>query len=67
MLCSFATEFEAHMARALLEEDGIRAMVQSDSAGGMNPTLTFPTGVRLVVFAEDLAMAREVLARQASS
>ena len=67
VLCSFATEFEADMAKALLEEDGIPALVQSDSAGGMNPTLAFATGVRLLVFAKDLPMAREVLARQASS
>ena len=67
VLCSFSTEFEADMARALLEEEGIPALVQSDSAGGMDPTLTFAKGVRLLVFAKDLPMAREVLTRQASS
>jgi len=67
VLCNFATEFEADMARALLEEDDIPVMVQGDNAGGMNPSLTFAGGVRLLVFAKDIPRAREVLARQASS
>lgn len=66
VLCSFATDFEADMARALLEQAGVPAIIQSDSAGGMNPTLTFAKGVRLLVLAKDLSTAREILDRQVS-
>jgi hypothetical protein len=65
VLETFASRIEAEMAAGLLESEGIEAMVRADDAGGTYPMLQFVRGVRLMVFKEDEARAREVLAAMA--
>ena len=53
---------EAEMAAGLLEAEGIDTLIMADDAGGAYPMLQFVRGVRLLVFREDEARAREILA-----
>ena len=59
---TFSTRMEAEMAAGLLEGEGIYALVSADDAGGAYPSLQYLRGVRLIVFTEDEARAREILA-----
>ena len=61
----FSNRIEAEMAAGLLEAEGIEAMVMADDAGGTYPMLQFVRGVRLMVYREDEARAREILAAMA--
>jgi hypothetical protein len=53
---------EAEMAAGLLEAEGIDTLIMADDAGGAYPMLQFVRGVRLLVFKEDEARAREIFA-----
>ena len=66
VLETFSNRIEAEMAAGLLESEGIEAMVMADDAGGTYPMLQFVRGVRLMVFKEDEARAREILAAMAA-
>ena len=66
VLETFSNRIEAEMAAGLLESEGIEAMVMADDAGGTYPMLQFIRGVRLVVFKEDEARAKEILADMAA-
>jgi len=62
---SYRWRYEAEMARGLLEDAGLSALVSADDAGGALAGLgsvlgSFP--VRLLVPAEEAALAREILA-----
>ena len=62
LLKSYNRELEAEMAKELLENEGIRAMVVSDDCAGMYPQFQSQSkGVRLLVAPDDLEKAREVL------
>ncbi|MCX5890957.1 MAG: DUF2007 domain-containing protein [Deltaproteobacteria bacterium] len=61
VLETFASRIEAEMAAGLLESEGVEAMVMADDAGGAYPMLQFIRGVRLLVYREDEARAREIL------
>ena len=61
VLETFASRIEAEMAAGLLESEGVPAMVLADDAGGAYPMLQFIRGVRLLVYREDEARAREIL------
>jgi len=61
VLETFASRIEAEMAAGLLESEGVDAMVMADDAGGAYPMLQFIRGVRLMVYREDEARAREIL------
>jgi inosine/xanthosine triphosphate pyrophosphatase family protein len=61
VLETFASRIEAEMAAGLLESEGVEAMVLADDAGGAYPMLQFIRGVRLMVYREDEARAREIL------
>ena len=58
----FVTEMDAHMAQDILQDDGIKAFVFKDDAGGMEPHLQRTNGVRLVVNRVDADRARKILA-----
>jgi hypothetical protein len=62
VLEKFYNRLEADMAAGLLEAEGIQAFVSADDAGGTYPPLQYLRGVRLIVFSEDEARAREILA-----
>jgi hypothetical protein len=61
VLEKFYNRLEADMAAGLLEAEGIQAFVSADDAGGTYPPLQYLRGVRLIVFSEDEARAREIL------
>jgi Putative prokaryotic signal transducing protein len=62
IVCAFATQMEAVIAKSALESAGIVASIQSDSAGGMRPHLGWSTGgFKLLVREEDEDVAREIL------
>jgi len=58
---SYASEIEAQLAQAVLEAHGIPSMLLRDDMGGMQPTLTALSGVRLLVRHEDAVEAIRVL------
>jgi hypothetical protein len=59
---TFGSRAEAEMARNRLEAEGIDAMVQADTAGGMREHLAWSgAGFRVLVREEDEAAAREIL------
>jgi hypothetical protein len=66
VLETFPNRLEAEMAAGLLDSEGIEAMVLADDAGGAYPMLQFVRGVRLLVFKEDEARAKEILAAMAA-
>ena len=57
----FATEIDATMAQDVLHDEGIKAFVFKDDAGGMEPHLQRTNGVRLVVKRGDAERARKIL------
>ena len=61
VLETFPNRIAAEMAAGLLESEGVEAMVVADDAGGTYPMLQFIRGVRLLVYREDEARAREIL------
>jgi hypothetical protein len=58
---TFLSRIEAELARSALEAAEIDAMVQADDAGGTQSGLWLARGVRLLVRAEDVCRAEDVL------
>ena len=59
---TFNNRQEADLAKSALEAAGIDAIVQSDDGGAMRPALAFAgTGVQVIVRAEDVSAARDIL------
>jgi hypothetical protein len=58
---TFSDRGEAEIARSLLESEGIRALLSADDLAGNTPPLDFSAGLQLVVEAEDVERARELL------
>ena len=61
VLTVFATQMDGNMARDVLQDDGIKAFVFKDDAGGMEPHLQRTNGVRLVVKRVDAERASKIL------
>ena len=62
---SYGSRPEADLAKGVLEDAGIRAMVQGDTAGGMREHLAWSgAGFKILVREEDAAVARDVLTSQ---
>jgi hypothetical protein len=61
VLRKYSTEVEARLAASVLEANGIRAEVSADTAGGALPSIALVFPVRLLVRADDAALARELL------
>lgn len=61
VLRTYGTEWEARLAAAVLEANGIDAGVSPDVAGGALPNLALVFPVRLLVREADVALARELL------
>jgi Putative prokaryotic signal transducing protein len=60
---SYGTRTEADLAKGALEDAGIQAMIQADTAGGMREHLAWSgAGFRILVREEDTTVAQEVLA-----
>ena len=58
---SFSDRGEAEIARALLEAEGIEAMLSADDMGRKMPQFDLSAGLQLVVPAGDVERARELL------
>lgn len=62
VLQSFGSQFEAELAKGVLEEAGIRAIIQGDTAGRMREHLAWSgAGFKILVREGDAATARDVL------
>jgi len=61
VLRKYINEFEARFAATVLEANGIPAQVLADTAGGAYPSLALVFPVRLLVRADDAAVAAEIL------
>ena len=61
VLAEYDHRHEADLARGLLEDAGIGAVVDADDAGHAYPVMTFTQPARLLVRAADVDRAREVL------
>jgi Putative prokaryotic signal transducing protein len=60
---SFGSQFEAELATGVLEEAGIQAIIQGDTAGRMREHLAWSgAGFKVLVREDDAAKARDVLA-----
>jgi putative signal transducing protein len=57
----FMSEAEADLAKAILAANGIEASVLRDDAGGMLPSMSLMSEIRLVVAPDDAEAAREML------
>jgi putative signal transducing protein len=59
---TFSSQPEADVAKSALDAAGIDAMIQADTVGGMRQHLAWAgTGFQILVRADDVAAAREVL------
>ena len=60
-IATFPSEVEAEVAQSILAANAIDAIVLTDNAGGMLPSMHLLKETRLVVRAEDAEAARAVL------
>jgi hypothetical protein len=60
-VATYPNKIDAELAQGALEAADIEAMVAADDAGGLNPGLWVGEGVKVLVRAEDLARAKEIL------
>ena len=59
---SYGTRPEADVAKSVLEDAGVSAMIQADTAGGMREHLAWSgAGFKILVREEDVAVARDLL------
>lgn len=59
---SYGSRPEADLAKSVLEDAGVPAMIQSDTAGGMREHLAWSgAGFKILVREEDVAAAQELL------
>jgi hypothetical protein len=59
---SYGNRPEADLAKGMLEDAGIQALIQADTAGGMREHLAWTgAGFKILVRDEDATLARDVL------
>ena len=66
VLATFPNYVAAELTAGLLKSEGVEARVVYDDGGGMYPALRLTQGVRVMVYREDEARAREILAAMAA-
>ncbi|HTI37750.1 MAG TPA: DUF2007 domain-containing protein [Vicinamibacterales bacterium] len=64
VISNFRSVADAQIVKGILDEAGVQSMIRSDNAGGMYPALA---GAELIVRAEDVDKAHEVLRQQQHS
>ena len=57
---TFSTRQDAELTKGLLAAHGVNAFVSGDDYGGINPGLSFSTGVRLLVTEENVVNAKRI-------
>lgn len=60
-IITFSSWHEAELAKGFLSVKGINAVVFGDDYGGIQPGLSFSTGVKLLVKEEDAEKAKGIL------
>ena len=60
-IMTFSSRHEAELAKVFLSVNGINAVVFGDDYGGIQPALSFSTGVQLMVKEEDVEEATGIL------
>lgn len=65
VVASFLKHFEADIARSALQAAGIESIIRSDDCGGQRPHF-WMGGIQLLVRAEDVDYASEVIEAQAA-
>jgi len=61
VLETFPNYAAAELTAGLLKSEGVEARVVYDDGGGMYPSLRLTHGVRVMVYRQDEARAREIL------
>lgn len=61
VLRTYSDELSARLDAEILEANGVPAQVSADTAGGAYPSMALLMPVRLLVRAEDAALAAEIL------
>ncbi len=61
VLRKYGDEFSAQLDAQILEANGVPVVVSADTAGGAYPSMALLNPVRLLVRAEDAALAAEIL------
>ena len=67
VLRTFLNDIDAQLAKTALTAAEIDSIIRADDAGGMRPHLWVGSGVELVVRAEDVERASEILGGEPSS
>ena len=58
---TFLNRHEAELAKSLLAESDIEAIISADDLGGWRPHLSFGSGVKLSVSKKDADLAKQIL------
>ena len=61
VVSTYRSTADAHVAKGILNEEGIESMIRADNAGGMYPAIS---ETQLLVRAEDVGKANEALNRR---
>ncbi|MCP4600907.1 MAG: DUF2007 domain-containing protein [Proteobacteria bacterium] len=67
LIQTYSYRYEAELAQALLDTEGIESTIRADDAGGLGIGLAFSGGVRIFVDEKDAEWAREILAARKDS
>ena len=59
---TYSLRMDADLAKAILESNGVQAIIAADDAGGMEPWLRSAQQFRVLVRQEDATVARRLLA-----
>ena len=62
ILRTYPAVIDAELAKTVLDSVGIDSMIRSDNEGGQSPGLSFTRGAELLVRADDVAAAEDILA-----
>ena len=57
----FSNDIDAEIARGMLTENGVEALIGKDDCGGMMPNLQITEGVRLFVLPKDVEKSKQLL------
>lgn len=59
---AYSSRMDADLAKAVLDANGVRAVVAADDAGGMEPWLGPAQHIQVLVNERDASLARQLLA-----
>jgi len=60
-IATFLNESEAHIVVSMLNASGIKTMLSRDDCGGVRPSLSFLTNIKIMVDEKDVEKAQELL------